>query len=88
MRFQEETFDTDVALRRTAESQMKISNWLRHWWQRRPRSRDLERRRLRRRTEVLEPRVVLTVAPTADWFGAVHAPDLGVGQTEPLYEKR
>ncbi len=58
---------------------MKISNWLRHWWQQRPRSRDLERRRLRGRTEVLEPRLVLTVTPVADWFSAVHAPDLGVG---------
>lgn len=58
---------------------MKISNWLRHWCQRSPRKRDLERRRLRRRTEVLEPRLVLTMTPVADWFSAVHAPDLGVG---------
>ena len=58
---------------------MKISNWLRYWWQRSPRKRDLERRRLRRRTEVLEPRLVLTMTPVADWFSAVHAPDLGVG---------
>ena len=58
---------------------MKLSKWLGDWWPRGRPIKKVDRRRISRQVEPLEPRLVLTNSPTADWFGTVHPVELNGG---------